>query len=235
MKFDELKDKWGNPREKAKIQLILFLIFIVFAVIFIRLTPDDTNNDNINEIGNIVNNPVNNFNSIVDNYNYNITIDIETNDGNKIVSYGGIRYKNDMIISKEMNGEISNYYMNDDEYYIYDNGNYLLTSADEVYDIISINYLDVLNIKEYLKQGIKDGNIYLIKTNKINQNITNNEYITIEMSNADDEVKLLIDYTNLLKNDEIITCKVEYTFSNINKVNYDDINFQKYIEKNLKM
>ena len=131
-----------------------------------------------------------------------------------------------------MNGEISNYYMNDDEYYIYDSGNYLLISADEVYDIISINYLDVLNIKEYLKQGIKDGNIYLIKTNKINQNITNNEYITIEMSNADDEVKLLIDYTNLLKNDEIITCKVEYTFSNINKVNYDDINFQKYIEKN---
>ena len=79
------------------------------------------------------------------------------------------------------------------------------------------------------------GFINLIKTNKINQNITNNEYITIEMSNADDEVKILIDYTNLLKNDEIITCKVEYTFSNINKVNYDDINFQKYIEKNLKM
>ena len=99
MKFGELKDKWGDPREKAKIQLILFLIFIVFAVIFIRLTPNDTNNDNINEIGNIINNPVNNFNSIVDNYNYNITIDMEINDGNKIVSYGGIRYKNDMIIS----------------------------------------------------------------------------------------------------------------------------------------
>lgn len=232
MKFDDLKDKWGDPKEKAKIQLILFLIFIVFAVIFTRLTTNYSDDNYVNQIGNIINNPEIEIDSITDNYNYNITIDMETNDGNKIVSYGGIRYKNDMIISKEMNGEISNYYMNDDEYYIYDNGNYLLTSADEVYDIISVNYLDVLNIKEYLKQGIKDGNIYLIKTNKINQNITNNEYITIEISNVDDSVKLLIDYTNLLKNDEIITCKVEYTFSNINKVNYDDINFQKYIEKN---
>lgn len=232
MKFGELKDKWGDPREKAKIQLILFLIFIVFAVIFIRLTPNDTNNDNINEIGNIINNPINNFNSIVDNYNYNITIDMETNDGNKIVSYGGIRYKNDMIISKKMNGEISNYYKNDDEYYIYDNGNYLLASADEVYDIISTDYLDVSHIKEYLSQGVKDENIYLIKANKIDKNITNNEYITIEISNVDDGVKLLIDYTNLLKNDEILSCEIEYIFSNINKINGDDINFQKYIEKN---
>ena len=42
-----------------------------------------------------------------------------------------------------------------------------LPLVDEVYDIISINYLEVLHIKEYLKQGINTINFApLTKENK---------------------------------------------------------------------
>lgn len=228
MKFDEIKDKWDNPREKAKIQLILFLIFIVFAVVFIRLTPSANNNN----MENAIINPINNLSLVSDNYNYKITISMDTNDGNIVVLYGGIRYENEMIISKNINDQTNNYYVSDDEYYIYDNGNYLLTNSDQIYDMINADYLDVSHIKEYLSLGIRDGDTYLIKANNINPDINNEGYVTIEISIVDSDILLIMDYTNLLKNDNIINCRVEYLFSNINKVNSYDVNLQKYIEKN---
>lgn len=223
MKFNELKNKWGDPKEKAKIQLILFLIFIVFAVIFTRLTTNYNKSNYVNQDGNIINNFNTELDMIDNNYNYNINIDIATSNSSKSIVYGGIRYNDKMIISKKSSDVIENYYLEDDNYYIYTNEGYILSNIDEVYDIIDYNYLNIKNIKEYMKKGIKDGNIYLIKVNNINLDSTSKEYITVEVNSIDDGVELIIDYSNLLKNDNIISCKIKYTFMDINKITEADI------------
>ncbi len=231
MKVNELKDKWGEPREKAKIQLILFLIFIVFAVIFTKLTTNYDNNNYINEIGNIVNNSDIEIDSINNNYNYSITIEMETSIGNKTISYGGIRYNNKMIISKKVDDIITNYYMENNDYYVYSDKEYILSSVDEVYDVINYNYLNISNIKEYINKGVKDENTYLIKVSNINLDSASKEYITIEVNNNENDIELIMDYTNLLKDSDIISCKIKYVFSDINKITEDDIISQKNIEK----
>ena len=77
MKFEDLKEKLNDPREKAKIQLIIFLIFLVFAVIFVRLTASDSERkNNLNQLENVVVGIDENLNSVKNNYNYNITIDL---------------------------------------------------------------------------------------------------------------------------------------------------------------
>lgn len=232
MKFDDLKDKWGDPKEKAKIQLILFLIFIVFAVIFTRLTTNYSDDNYVNQIGNIINNPEIEIDSIDNNYNYNITINMETNDGNKTISYGGIRYNNKMIISKEIEDNITNYYMENNDYYVYSDEGYILSNIDEVYNIINYNYLNISNIKEYINKGVKDGNTYLIKVSNINLDSTSKEYVTIEINNNEDNIELIMDYTNLLKDNDITSCKIKYVFTDINKITEEDIISQKDIEKN---
>lgn len=232
MKFDDLKDKWGDPKEKAKIQLILFLIFIVFAVIFTRLTTNYSDDNYVNQIGNIINNPEIEIDSIDNNYNYNITINMETNDGNKTISYGGIRYNNKMIISKKIEDNITNYYMENNDYYVYSDEGYILSNIDEVYNIINYNYLNISNIKEYINKGVKDGNTYLIKVSNINLDSTSKEYVTIEINNNEDNIELIMDYTNLLKDNDITSCKIKYIFTDINKITEEDIISQKDVEKN---
>lgn len=231
MKFNELKDKWGDPKEKAKIQLILFLIFIVFAVIFTRLTTNYSDDNYVNQIGNVINNTNTDLDLINNNYNYSIDIDIKTIDGNKSVTYGGIRYDDKMIISKKTNDNIENYYMENNEYYIYTDEGYILSNIDDVYDDVNYNYLNIENIKEYIKKGIKDDNTYLIKVSNINLDSTSKEYITIEVNSTDNSIELNVDYSNLLKNDDIISCKIKYTFTDINKITETDIISQKNIEK----
>ncbi len=232
MKFDDLKDKWEDPKEKAKIQLILFLIFIVFAVIFTRLTTNYSDDNYVNQIGNIINNPEIEIDSIDNNYNYNITINMETNDGNKTISYGGIRYNNKMIISKKIEDNITNYYMENNDYYVYSDEGYILSNIDEVYNIINYNYLNISNIKEYINKGVKDGNTYLIKVSNINLDSTSKEYVTIEINNNEDNIELIMDYTNLLKDNDITSCKIKYIFTDINKITEEDIISQKDVEKN---
>ena len=174
------------------------------------------NNDNLDLINN--------------NYNYNINIDITTNN-NKNVTYGGIRYDDKMIISKKIDDNIKSYYMENNDYYVYTDEGYILSNIDEVYDVINYNYLSIENIKEFIKKGIKDGDTYLIKVSNINLDSVSKEYITIEVNSITNGVELNIDYSNLNKNDNIISCKIKYTFTDINKITEADIISQKYIEK----
>lgn len=232
MKFENLKEKLNDPREKAKIQLIIFLIFLVFAVIFVRLTANDNGiKNNLNQIENNINNLDKDLKYVKNNYNYNITIDLVKKEENINVSYGGIKYNDQMIISKKYNNNINNYYVNEGNYYIFDNNEYVLSNEEDVYNFIDYNYLNIANIKQYINKGIKDDNIYLIKVKDIKLDSDSKEYITIEVNSSDDKIELLIDYTNLLKDDDLISCKVKYVLTNINKITEDDIKYQKDIEK----
>lgn len=232
MKFEDLKEKLNDPREKAKIQLIIFLIFLVFAVIFVRLTASDSERkNNLNQLENVMVGIDENLNSVKNNYNYNITIDLVKKEENINVSYGGIKYNDQMIISKKYNNNINNYYVNEGNYYIFDNNEYVLSNEEDVYNFIDYNYLNIANIKQYINIGIKDDNIYLVKVKDIKLDSDSKDYITIEVNGSDNDVELLIDYTNLLKDDDLISCKVKYVLTSINKITEDDIKYQKDIEK----
>ena len=232
MKFEDLKEKLNDPREKAKIQLIIFLIFLVFAVIFVRLTASDSERkNNLNQLENVMVGIDENLNCVKNNYNYNITIDLVKKEGNINVSYGGIKYNDQKIISKKYNNNINNYYVNEGNYYIFDNNEYVLSNEEDVYNFVDYNYLNISNIKHYINIGIKDDNIYLVKVKDIKLDSDSKDYITFEVNGSDNDVELLIDYTNLLKDDDLISCKVKYVLTSINKITEDDIKYQKDIEK----
>ena len=106
------------------------------------------------------------------------------------------------------------------KYYILDNnGNYILTSVEDIYNYIDYHYLDISNIKEYIKLGTKDNSIYNIKVSDIILNSNNTNNITISIDELNNTI--ILDYTELFKidnnnlNKEIVTIK----YTNINKIN----------------
>lgn len=109
--------------------------------------------------------------------------------------------------------------MMNNKYYILDNnGNYILTSKEDVYRYIDYKYLDINNIKEYMKVASVSDDIYTIKLSDIilNSNSSDNITITIDEENT----SLVIDYTNLFKLDDSSINKVLVTISykNINNI-----------------
>ena len=78
---------------------------------------------------------------------------------------------------------------------------------------------------------MQEDNIYLIRIDKIVNNSDNREYIIIEDNTVENDINLEIDYTNLLKNNDIISCKVKYIITKINQVDDQYFTNQKVIEK----
>ena len=99
-----------------------------------------------------------------------------------------------------------------------DNG-YILSNKNDIYDIINYDYMDINNIKEYIKTSNNDNGIYKVKISDIILNSSSSDYITIKLDNINNTIE--IDYTNLLRiNDNNITkAIVTITYSNINKLN----------------
>ena len=67
-----LKEKWNDKRERAKIELILYAIFFIGVIIFVRVGNNISNN-NINISDNLF------ISQINDNYSYDIKININDN------------------------------------------------------------------------------------------------------------------------------------------------------------
>jgi len=223
----EFKEKWDDPVEKSKIQLVLFLIFIVFAVVFARFTRVD-NNELLNKIGNIINeeNNIKTLEDIKDNYYFNVTINVN----DKELVYGGIVYQNYSVFNEKKDNVITNYYKENDIYYVYEDNNYNEINIDNIFDV-NYEYLKIDNILKYINLGIKDDNIYLVKVSNLNNSSDSKEYVTIEVIETKTNIELIIDYTNLFKNNNINSYKVKYIIEEIDKITLSDIELQKNIEK----
>lgn len=204
-----LKEKLKDKRERAKLELLFYGIFFLAIIVFTRIL------SGYNDVPK-VNNTKSFINEITDNYEYNIDINIDNNK----YKYYGKRLGNNMSINKVIDNKYDYFYKMGNKYYILDtNGNYILTSVEDIYNYIDYRYLDISNIKEYIKLGTKDNNNYNIKVSDIilNSNNTNNITISIDESNN----TITLDYTELFKidnnnlNKEIVTIK----YTNINKIN----------------
>lgn len=204
-----LKERWKDKRERAKLELMLYGIFFLVVIVFLRVgnmsssTPESNSN-------------VDTFISLItDNYEYNINItinDIIYNYSGKVLGYNA-------SIIKNVSGNSDYFYKKNDIYYELDKDNgYILTNKEEVYNIINYNYLDINTIKEYIKLSTLDNGIYKVNVSDIILSSDNEEYITIKLDDINNIV--LIDYTNLFKiNDNTIdNFLVEITYSNIDKI-----------------
>lgn len=204
-----LKEKLKDKRERAKLELLFYGIFFLAIIVFTRILSGHNDVPKVTATKSFIN-------EITDNYEYNIDINIDNNK----YKYYGKRLGNNMSINKVIDNKYDYFYKMGNKYYILDtNGNYILTSVEDIYNYIDYRYLDISNIKEYIKLGTKDNNNYNIKVSDIilNSNNTNNITISIDESNN----TITLDYTELFKidnnnlNKEIVTIK----YTNINKIN----------------
>lgn len=204
-----LKEKWNDKRERAKIELILYAIFFIGVIIFVRVGNNISNN-NINTSDNLF------ISQINDNYSYDIKININDNNYEYI---GKVLGYNSTIEKKDSNTD-EYFYKKNDKYYKLDQDNgYVLSNKNDIYDVINYDYMDINNIKEYIKTSNNDNGIYKVKINDIILNSNSLDYITIKLDNINNTIE--IDYTNLLRiNDNNITkAIVNITYSDINKLN----------------
>lgn len=204
-----LKEKLKDKRERAKLELLFYGIFFLAIIVFTRILSGYNDVPKVTATKSFIN-------EITDNYEYNIDININNNK----YKYYGKRLGNNMSINKVIDNKYDYFYKMGNKYYILDNnGNYILTSVEDIYNYIDYRYLDISNIKEYIKLGTKDNNNYNIKVSDLilNSNNTNNITISIDESNN----TITLDYTELFKidnnnlNKEIVTIK----YTNINKIN----------------
>lgn len=203
-----LKEKWNDKRERAKIELILYAIFFIGVIIFVRVGNNISNN-NINTSDNLF------ISQINDNYCYDTKININDNNYEYI---GKVLGYNSTIEKKDSNTD-EYFYKKNDKYYKLDQDNgYVLSNKNDIYDVINYDYMDINNIKEYIKTSNNDNGIYKVKISDIILNSSSSDYITIKIDNINNTIE--IDYTNLLKiNDSNITkAIVNITYSDINKI-----------------
>ncbi len=206
-----LKERWKDKRERAKIELMLYGIFFLVIIIFARISSSmSTNIPKDNDINNTF------IDEITDNYQYDIDITIDNNK----YKYSGKKLGNNMSITRIVGTKEEFFYQMNDKYYILDTkGNYILTTAEDIYPYIEYRYLNINNIKQFIKLGTKNDTVYSVKVSDIVLN--NNSADTITLTVNEEDKNILIDYTNLFKidNSNINKAEVNIKYSNINSIN----------------
>lgn len=208
-----IKERWKDKRERAKIELMLYGIFFLAIIIFARISSgfSDSNIPKDNDIKSFIN-------DITDNYQYDIDITIDNNN----YKYYGSKLGHNMDITRVVDNKEDYFYQMNDKYYILDTkGNYILTNDSDIFPYIEYRYLDINNIKEYIKLATynNNNNKYSVKVSDIVLNSNSSDVITIKVD--EDNKNIIIDYTNLFKidNNNLTKEVVSIKYSNINKIN----------------
>lgn len=191
----DFMERWNNePKFKTKVQLSLYTLFVVVVSIFAisnrptelpeNIIEQDTNNNVTEAENNEIEIPLK--------YNYitNITIN---NDNYK---YSGMKDNQTETITKQVNGTITNYKLEDNNYYKEYENDYILTTKEEIYDVVDETYIKLDTINQYLSKSTKENDNYIIYLKDIILGNTSEDYITI----TKEINKVKVDYTKLLQN-----------------------------------
>lgn len=207
--FSKLKEMWKDKKGRAKIELSLYLIFFLIVVIFARVSSHTAGNIEKNYTDESF------IFSLKDNYICDINIALNGD----IYEYNlKVLGNNANIVMKSSNEEKFYHLMNNKYYELDNNGNYILTTTDEVFPYINYNFLNIKNIRNFIIDGNKEDNEYRIKISDIILNNTSNDDVIIIVDEVNKHIE--IDYSNLLKidNEDISSALVKMTFSNIDNV-----------------
>ena len=105
-----IKERWKDKRERAKIELMLYGIFFLAIIIFARISSSfsDSNIPKDNDIKSFIN-------DITDNYQYDIDITIDNNN----YKYYGSKLGHNMDITRVVDNKEDYFYQMNDKYYIF--------------------------------------------------------------------------------------------------------------------
>lgn len=207
-------EKWNSePKFKTKVQLGLYTLFVVVVAIFAISTKGETPTD-ITDFENKENHQTeeleNNF-SIAIPMEYEYTKNITINEKN----YQYIGYKKEELenITKIIDNKRIEYLYQNDNYYRNEEGSYILTTKEEIYDKIEQNYLNLETINKYLSKSTKKETEYLVYLKDIILGNDSQDYITIKK----EENKISINYTSLMNlfDKTINKCLVEVIIKEI--------------------
>ena len=109
----------------------------------------------------------------------------------------------------------NNYIYKNGNYYIEDTkqaNNYIVTTQEEVYDVVNYNYINMDTINEYLKKATKNNNQYLVYLKNVILGNDSENYFVIDIK----DTNIYIDYTALMKefNSNIKKYKVSIEIKN---------------------
>ena len=215
----DFMEKWNtDSRFKTKVKLGLYTLFVIFVAIFAIANRGDIPQENLEDDTNISANENNNPNdkvSIEIPKNYNYTINIRRN--NNDYQYIGTKTDSTETITKTVLDTTTNYKYEAGNYYKEDNDIYVITTKDEIYDIVNYNYLNLETINQYLSKSIKENNQYLVYLKDIILGNDTEDYITITITNnsISNQSNININYTSLMKifdnniENYIVTIKIE--------------------------
>ena len=232
-----------DPKFKAKAQLAAWGIFIIGIIIYVNIASINKGSSNTLIKDNLTNQSKLNITKtqknnllkkITNNYEYEIKVNIteETDESktNKTAIFTGKSYKNDLEINKEENDNKNTYYKLNSRYYTKNNETYESITPEEIYTILEKEYIELSYIKEYIDNSSLDHvtdyssgkkeYVYHLKVKEIMKNYPEVDEIEISIIEENDILTINIDYTNLMKliKKGTTSCKVEYTYKNINNV-----------------
>ncbi len=215
-RLKDIKEFLSDKKNKAIVKLIIYLIFFIFVIIYIRVMNYRANNytkkidpDEIIELPKTITNKVS---LLKDAKNYKFRYEVNVIDDNVNTNYiiDGKRY-NDKYYFSITDNEIST------NYYYESNSNKLYLIKDEIKEeinsnnIIDLSLYRINNIYNYLynatynyKQENADGNVLInsslpiskfYELNKIDRIVAEN--IIIETTENDDTVKVALNTSNV--------------------------------------
>ena len=215
-KLKDIKEFLSDKKNKAIVKLIIYLIFFIFVIIYIRVMNYRTNNytkkidpDEIIELPKTITNKVSLLKD-AKNYKFRYEVNVINDNVNTNYIIDGKRY-NDKYYFSITDNEIST------NYYYESNSNKLYLIKDEIKEEISSNNImdlslyKINNIYNYLynatynyKQENADGNVLInsslpiskfYELNKIDRIVAEN--IIIETTENDDTVKVALNTNNV--------------------------------------
>lgn len=207
-KKESFSTKWKDKKYQAKVKLSIYGIFILIVIILGSIGNNSSlDNSNTKDIDNNIsdNSSINDSKDIFllpKNYKYNIDIKLD----DKEIKYNGEVNDEGEVITKDIDNVKYSYKYIDKKYYVSKNNNYVLTSRDNIYDIVDYSYIDNDVINSYLKEGKLVGNKSVVYIKDIVLDYKGNDYITYTLNDK----KIEIDYTKLynILNDNKIDCLV---------------------------
>lgn len=193
--MNEFKKKWNTDRRfQTKIKLLLYTIFVVFVAIFAISNQPSITKDELEDEYSEDSKLLDEHDDIIkipNEYNYTINIIVNDND----YQYTGTKTTKRENITKKINNNIYRYIHENDNYYKEQDGNYILCSKEEIYDIVNLDYLNLATINQYLSKSKKVDNQYLVYLKDIILGNNSDDYIQITIN----ENNIDINYTSLVK------------------------------------
>lgn len=225
----------NDSRCRAKVQLLGGCLFILFLIIWINISYVGSY-DGLNFIN--ITNTVDEYNSGIINdlrkNNYSCKIEVIKTSANvdDVVVYDGMIYNNTKLVTKIYGDLTEKYYISGNNYYLFNNGAYVLTNSSKYYDFIASTFMNLNSVIDYINVGKLastdnsiDGKVikvYNVLLKDISL-VSGEGYITINVveDNINNSIEFNVDYTNLYniydinKLDSLI---LKYNINNIGKI-----------------